>query len=385
MWGRGVMRGGVGRWLGGVRRGLCGRRSDAPVAIVTGSSQGIGGAIAEALRREGYKTYGFDVAPLEQRTQQEDELIVDVAEFDHVRAAVDIIVARHGRIDVLVNNAAVQPAQAGVALHEIPEVWWNRTLAVNINGVYNTARAVVPVMIEQHNRAQVVADPAPINSVHDSMPIPTTGGGAIVNIASVQGIMSQPAVGAYSATKGAILSLTRTMACDYGRYGIRVNAVNPGTVDTPLVRHNVERAGATMEQAGAIYPLESRVGQPSEAQLAAYVARWQALNPDFDYVLYDDADVDAFIQTRFPRYAPLLTSLQPLLLIIARMLERMAQPRARYSDVHIFSSTGPDYLTHLYVGSAHLQQNITVLYPDPYAKFQFGNIARHHMHGSWRG
>ena len=120
---------------------------------------------------------------------------------------------------------------------------WDRTLSVNLKGIYLAAKYCVPEMIKG-------------------------GGGAIVNVASVQGLMSQPNVAAYAASKGAVIAMTRTMALDHAKDNIRVNSLCPGSIDTPLLRFAADMispedpAGAIVEW-GKLHPL-GRVGQPSE-------------------------------------------------------------------------------------------------------------------------
>lgn len=144
-------------------------------------------------------------------------------------------------------------------------------------------------MIEQHRR-KVVSDQLefrgslPGISSHarravqaQGVGVPANGGGTIINIASVQGLQSQKAVPAYAAAKGGVLSLTRQMAMCYGEYGIRVNAISPGTIRTPLVEALIKGAGSTMEQAGSVYPLQGRVGEPSEVgDVAVFLASGKA-------------------------------------------------------------------------------------------------------------
>lgn len=109
---------------------------------------------------------------------------------------------------MLVNNAGIQPPASCVPLHELEEHWWHLLLAVNLSSVFYLSKPVLPIMMQQHAARQ-------------ASKLPRTGGGVIINMASVQGLLSQKAVPAYAASKGAILSLTRQMAMDYGEYGIR--------------------------------------------------------------------------------------------------------------------------------------------------------------------
>ena len=181
------------------------------VAIVTGAASGIGRATVEHFCGAGAQVIGID---------RQEELLAEVAsslpactafpaDLTHHAALEECVrqtVDRHGRIDILVNSA-------GVEIHEriadsTMEVW-HKTFAVNLEPMYALARLVVPHMIERRY-------------------------GRIVNVSSIQALMTQPMVGAYAATKGAILSWTRSLAIDLAEYGILANAVAPGDINTPF-------------------------------------------------------------------------------------------------------------------------------------------------------
>ena len=133
-------------------------------------------------------------------------ILADVSDSAAVSAAIDSVLARFGRIDVLVNNAAIIDVHA---VDDVPEEVWDRVFAVNVKSVYLLSRAVIPHLRE-------------------------AGGGSIVNIASVHALATVPRAAAYAASKGAVLALTRQMALDYYDDGIRVNAVVVGGVDTEM-------------------------------------------------------------------------------------------------------------------------------------------------------
>lgn len=189
------------------------RRFEDQVALVTGAGHGIGRASALRLARE-----GADVAVLDLSGEAAEEtaalaaregartmaLECDVADEEAVAAAVNDVLERFGRIDVLHSNAGVLIAgdAESATLDE-----WERTFAVNVRGAFLVSRAVLPAM-----RAQ--------------------GKGAIVATASTSGIAAEPAIAAYCASKAAVIQLTRQLAVDYSRHGIRVNCVCPGWVDT---------------------------------------------------------------------------------------------------------------------------------------------------------
>lgn len=194
-------------------------------AIVTGGSSGIGAAITARLRAEGARVAVFDrQAP---GAPDDDFFLVDVTDDTSVRAAVDGFAERAGGIDVVVNNAGIG-AQGTV--EDNPDEEWLRVLQVNLMGPVRVSRAALPWLRR---------------SPHAS----------IVNIASIAATAGLPRRALYGATKGAILSLTLQMAADHVREGVRVNAVNPGTADTPWVGNLLTSAP---DPAGERAALEAR-------------------------------------------------------------------------------------------------------------------------------
>ncbi|MDQ3457527.1 MAG: SDR family oxidoreductase [Actinomycetota bacterium] len=179
------------------------------VAVVTGGASGIGRASVARLRAE-----GFDVAVLD--VAGDDVIPCDVTDPGDVDAAVAAVLNRFGRIDVLVNNAGITGGPAATVLHETPIEEWDRVHAVNVRGPFLCSRAVLPVMIEQ-------------------------GGGHVITIASVAGLVAFPGRAAYSASKGAAVMLTRSIAVDYARYGVRANAICPGMVYTPMTAWRLDQ------------------------------------------------------------------------------------------------------------------------------------------------
>ncbi|MFM8746027.1 MAG: SDR family NAD(P)-dependent oxidoreductase [Aestuariivirga sp.] len=229
------------------------------VALVTGTS-GIGRAAARRLAAAGARVLGLGIDP--RANADFDALasagglsmaarLCDVSSEEEVAAAVGACVERHGRLDVIVNAAAVHPF--GTVLTTDVAVW-ERCMAVNVGSIYLTARFGIPHMTAR-------------------------GGGAIVNISSVQGHNCQQNVAAYVASKGAIHALTRAMALDHAAAGVRVNSVSPGSVRTPLLSlaaRTYGGEGVSEEQAfqrfGAAHPI-GRIGEPEEiAELVAYLA-----------------------------------------------------------------------------------------------------------------
>ena len=229
------------------------------IALVTGTS-GIGLASAVRLARAGATVVacGIDSAAnarldavarddaLNMRARQ-----VDVSDENAVRNAVVATVKDHGGLDILVNAAAVHPYGT---VTNTDWTTWQECLAVNVGSIYLTAHFAIPEMEKR-------------------------GGGAIVNISSVQGQSCQQNVAAYVASKGAIHALTRAMALDHAAAGIRVNSVSPGSVRTPilsLAAATYGGEGVSEEDAfarfGAAHPI-GRIGEPEEvAELVAYLA-----------------------------------------------------------------------------------------------------------------
>jgi NAD(P)-dependent dehydrogenase (short-subunit alcohol dehydrogenase family) len=189
------------------------------VAVVTGGAAGIGFAYARRFLAEGAKVIVADVADpvtaAEKLGAAERVLGVpaDVSDSASVRAMVEAAVARFGRVDVLVNNAAVFAALKPQPFDAIPEAEWDRVMAVNVKGIWNCARAVVPVM-----RAQ--------------------GGGRIVNVASAIVAKGTAMLLHYVTSKGAVVAMTRALARELGPAGITVNAVAPGLILSDTVQAN---------------------------------------------------------------------------------------------------------------------------------------------------
>jgi NAD(P)-dependent dehydrogenase (short-subunit alcohol dehydrogenase family) len=235
---------------------------DGKVALVTGTT-GIGEATARRLAEGGAAiiALGIDAganarleAALDRAGAAALVLATDVAVPDQVEKAIAAGVEKFGGLDVIVNSAAVHPY--GTATTTDFETW-NRAMSVNVGSIYLTARFGIPEMIKR-------------------------GGGAIVNVASVQGHACQENVAAYATTKGAIHTLTRSLALDYARNRIRVNSVSPGSVRTPILERaaRAEDPDADIEAAfkrfGEAHPI-GRIGEPEEvAELIAFLCSSRA-------------------------------------------------------------------------------------------------------------
>lgn len=212
------------------------------VAVVTGGGSGIGLATTTRLRGEGLDVAVLDISACD--VAEGDGIVCDVTDPGDVQRAVDSVLDLYGRIDVLVNNAGITGSQAATILHETPIEEWDRVHAVNVRGPFLCSRAVLPAMITQ-------------------------GSGHIITIASVAGLIAFPGRAAYTASKGAAVMLTKSIAVDYAQYGIRANAVCPGMVYTPMTSWRLDQPELRAQVEGQI-PL-GRVAQPEEIAEAVAV------------------------------------------------------------------------------------------------------------------
>jgi NAD(P)-dependent dehydrogenase (short-subunit alcohol dehydrogenase family) len=231
------------------------------VALVTGAASGIGLAAAERFGAEGALVACVDLD--EERAARARERVAatgaeahpfaaDVSDEAAIEAAVHRTIERFGRLDVVMANAGIQGT--GMA-HSTPIELWDRVLQVNLTGVFLTIRAALPHMMERRSGAIV----------------------ATASIAALTGVSTQAA---YSAAKGGVAALVRQLAVDYAGYGIRVNALCPATVVTPLVRRAYEERGGDVEELlrerGRDVPL-GRLGEPPDvANLALFLASDEA-------------------------------------------------------------------------------------------------------------
>ncbi len=194
------------------------------VVVITGGAAGIGFAYARRFLAEGARVVVADVADPVSAADKLDAtgralgVRTDVSDAAAVCAMVDAAVARFGRIDVLVNNAAVFATLKPQRFDEIPEAEWDRVMAVNVKGIWNCVRAVAPVM-----RAQ--------------------GGGRIVNVASAIVAKGTAFLLHYVTSKGAVVAMTRALARELGLAGITVNAVAPGLILSDTVQANPDITG----------------------------------------------------------------------------------------------------------------------------------------------
>ena len=227
-------------------------------AVVTGGSKGMGFGIARAFlackaRVAICSNEPESLAQAQAELGAGDNLMAieaDVSLGDNVKDAIARTVDRFGALNVLVNSAGIQ--RYGT-ITDTPEETWDEVMSVNLKGIYWASRYAIPHIEE-------------------------TGGGAVINLASVQAFASQSNVAAYTASKGAILALTRAMALDHADAGVRVNSICPAAIDTPMLRWAAElwkgdnTAEATIASWGKGHPA-GRVGSIEEvAAVAAFLA-----------------------------------------------------------------------------------------------------------------
>lgn len=227
--------------------------------LVTGAASGIGAACVEAVLARGGSVVGVDVvepaaAPAAGGGDGDRFAfrVADVTDDDAVRSVVAGAVDRFGGLDGVVTAAGVA---GGGAVHQIPLEDWDRIIGVNLTGTFITLRHCLPRLLERPGRS-------------------TRGGtperGSIVTVASIEGLEGTAGGSAYNASKGGVVLLTRNMAIDYGRQGIRANAICPGFIDTPMTSEvfDLEGMGAVRESLVQAHMLR-RFGRPEEVAATA--------------------------------------------------------------------------------------------------------------------
>jgi NAD(P)-dependent dehydrogenase (short-subunit alcohol dehydrogenase family) len=214
-------------------------RMEGKVAVVTGAASGIGAATAARLRTEGATVVGWDLDGA--------DVAVDVRDEDAIAAGVADVVAAHGRLDAVVHAAGVA---GGGPVHLVPAEEWDRVVDINLKGTFLVGKYAVAAMLAQD----------PVDAER----------GSIVNIASVEGLAGTEGGSTYNAAKGGVVILTKNMAIDYGRAGIRVNAVCPGFIDTPMLQgvFAMDGMGGVLADITAAHQL-GRLGRAEEIAAAA--------------------------------------------------------------------------------------------------------------------
>jgi len=226
------------------------------VALVTGAGSGMGQATALLFAREGAKVGIVDYVPLEGegtlrmiREAGGEAIFIeaDVSKAADMERMSQTTMDTYGRIDILYNNAGI--SQRMVPAAEITEEEWNRIIDVNLKGVFLGSKYVIPVMLDQ-------------------------GAGVIINTASASGLEGWAGLGAYSASKGGVVLLTKTMALDYAGHNIRVNCICPGFIHTQMMDRQLPKdPQAKKAITMRIQSPMGRVGEPQEiAQAALYLA-----------------------------------------------------------------------------------------------------------------
>ena len=221
-------------------------------ALITGGASGIGRATSSLFAAEGAAVAVFDrdeaggravVRALTEGGGRALLVAGDVTRDADCRRAVAETLLAFGRLDVLFNNAGIIRR---AAITDTSEEDWDRTMAVNVKSIFLLSRCAIPAMEK-------------------------AGGGVIINTASNWGLVGGPRAAAYCASKGAVVLLTKAMAIDHGRQGIRVNCICPGDVETPMLPEDAKQRGMTWEEylKGAANRPLGRIGQPEEIAKAA--------------------------------------------------------------------------------------------------------------------
>ena len=219
------------------------------VSIVTGAGAGIGRAIAQRFVEEGANVVVADIAGADEAAAALGKAAVackvDVSRSADVQAMIKTATERFGRLDVLVNNAGVEGKQAPTA--DYAEDEFDRVIAINLRGVFLGMKYGIPALL-------------------------ANGGGSIINMSSIAGLVGFPGIVAYTASKGGVIQMTKTTALEYATQNVRVNAICPGVIWTPMVERFTGGSAEGREQFAQVEPVK-RMGTPEEiAAMALFLA-----------------------------------------------------------------------------------------------------------------
>ncbi|MBK1859272.1 SDR family NAD(P)-dependent oxidoreductase [Cerasicoccus arenae] len=249
------------------------------VSIITGAANGIGLAIAQKFADEGAVVIMGDIdlsaagqaahSINKQHANAAIAIECDVTNSSDVSASIALAESQFGRLDILVNNAAVA---IGGKITEMPEAEWNRVLNTNLTSAYRTISSALPIMLQQ-------------------------GRGCIINLSSTQAHRSWASWTAYAAAKGGLLAMTTQLAGEFAAQGIRINAISPGAIDTPMNAERMAKEGGDLKQGLIDMHAMKRMGKAEEvAAVAVFLA-----SDDSSFITGQDIVVDGGLCT-LPRY-----------------------------------------------------------------------------------